>query len=137
MAARPRTSKNERGVAAPQVPLVVVVEDDAGSRRSLARVLRAGGFEPAIYASAEEYLAARPAPLPLGMLLDIRLPALSGLELQKQLRREGSTIPIIIMTALEDAASREEAERYGCLAYLNKPCDGNRILSLLQALVNR
>ena len=70
------------------------------------------------------------------MLLDVRLPALSGLELQK-LRREGSTIPIIIMTALEDAASREEAERYGCLAHLNKPCDGDRILSLLQGLVDR
>jgi AmiR/NasT family two-component response regulator len=41
------------------------------------------------------------------------------------------------MTALEDAASREEAERYGCLAYLNKPCDGDRILTLLQGLVDR
>jgi FixJ family two-component response regulator len=136
MAAGPRTSKNGPGVAAPHIPLVVVVEDDAGSRRSLARVLRAGGFEAATYASAEEYLAARPVPLPLGMLLDIRLPALSGLDLQKQLRREGSTIPIIIMTAIEDERSREEAERYGCLAYMNKPCDGDRILSLLQGLVD-
>jgi FixJ family two-component response regulator len=137
MAAQPRTSNNDRGVVVTHIPLVVVVEDDAGSRRSLARVLRAGGFEPATYASAEEFLAAPPAHLPVGMLLDVRLPALSGLDLQKQLRREGSTIPIIIMTALEDAASREEAERYGCLAYLNKPCDGDRILTLLQGLVDR
>ena len=125
-------------MGASQIPLVVVVEDDAGSRRSLARVLRAGGFEAATYASAEEYLAARPVHRPLGMLLDIRLPALSGLDLQKQLRREGSRIPIIIMTAMEDdGRSREEAERYGCLAYMNKPCDGDRILSLLQGLVDR
>ena len=120
--------------AAP-APLVVVVEDDASSRRTLDRLLRAGGFKSAMYASAEEYLAAPPKVVPLGMLLDIRLPALSGLDLQRHLRSAGSPIPIIVMTALDDPHSREEAQKYGCLAFLNKPCDAERILSLLSGLV--
>ena len=120
---------------AASAPLVVVVEDDAASRRTLDRLLRAGGFTSAMYASAEEYLAAPPTVAPLGMLLDIRLPALSGLDLQRHLRTSGNTVPIIVMTALDDPHSREEAQKYGCLAFLNKPCDAERILSLLTGLM--
>jgi FixJ family two-component response regulator len=61
---------------------------------------------------------------------------MSGLDLQRQLRNEGSTVPVIIITAFDDARSREHAERLGCVAYLRKPCPAETILALLGRLVN-
>ncbi len=117
------------------MPLVVVIEDDPASQKTLARVLRAGGYEAAIYASAEEFLSSPPQSSPIGLLLDVHLGGMSGLDLQRQLRNEGSTIPVIIITAFDDARSREQAERLGCVAYLRKPCEAATILALLRHLV--
>jgi FixJ family two-component response regulator len=116
------------------MPLVVVVEDDPASQKTLARVLRAGGYEAAIYGSAEEFLSSPPHASAIGLLLDVHLGGMSGLDLQRQLRNEGSTIPVIILTAFDDARSREQAERLGCVAYLRKPCEAETILALLRGL---
>lgn len=118
-------------VPVPQLPRVVVVEDDPASRKSLERVLRVGGFEAVLFASAEEYLASVPISSAIGMLLDLQLPGLSGLDLQRHIRSAGSTIPVIVITAHDDAESRAESHRLGCTAYLTKPCDGRTILALL------
>jgi FixJ family two-component response regulator len=114
--------------------LVVVVEDDPGSRKTLARVLRAGGYEAAMYASAEEFLSSPPTSTPLGLLLDVHLGGMSGLDLQRRLKLEGSTVPVIIITAFDDARSRKEAEELGCVAYVRKPCEAETILTLLRSL---
>ena len=116
------------------MPLVAVVEDDPASQKTLARVLRAGGYEAALYASAEEFLSSPPQSSPIGLLLDVHLSGMSGLDLQRRLRNEGSTIPVIIITAFDDARSREQAERAGCVAYLRKPCEAETILALLRQL---
>ena len=117
-------------------PLVAVVEDDPASQKTLARVLRAGGYEAALYASAEEFLSSPPQSSPIGLLLDVHLSGMSGLDLQRRLRNEGSTIPVIIITAFDDARSREQAERVGCVAYLRKPCEAETILALLRRLAH-
>jgi FixJ family two-component response regulator len=96
--------------------------------------LRAGGYEAAIYGSAEEFLSSPPTLSPIGLLLDLHLGGMSGLDLQRQLRQEGSTIPVIIITAFDDARSREQAERLGCVAFLRKPCEAETILTLLRRL---
>jgi FixJ family two-component response regulator len=116
------------------MPLVVVIEDDRGSQKTLARVLRTGGFDAAIYASAEEFLASPPQSSPIALLLDIHLGGMSGLDLQRSLRAQGSTLPVIVITAFDDARSREQAERFGCVAYLRKPCEAETILTLLRGL---
>jgi FixJ family two-component response regulator len=116
------------------MPLVVVIEDDAASQRTLARVLRAGGYESVIYASAEDFLAAPPHVAPIGLLLDLQLSGMSGLDLQQRLKDAGSTIPVIIITAYDNARSREQAERLGCVAFLRKPCEAGTILAQLQRL---
>jgi FixJ family two-component response regulator len=116
------------------MPLVAVIEDDPGTQKTLARVLRAGGYEAAIYASAEDFLSSPPPSTPIGLLLDVHLGGISGLELQRRLRKEGSTLPVIIITAFDDPRSREQAERLGCVAYLRKPCEASTILSLLRDL---
>ena len=68
------------------------------------------------------------------MLLDVHLGGMSGLELQRRLRKEGSTLPVIIITAFDDPRSREQAERLGCVAYLRKPCEATTILGYLRDL---
>jgi FixJ family two-component response regulator len=113
------------------MPLVVVIEDDLASQKTLARVLRAGGYDAATYASAEEYLSSPPQSAPIGLLLDVHLGGMSGLDLQRRLKHDGSTVPVIIITAFDDARSREQAERLGCVAYLRKPCAAETILALL------
>jgi FixJ family two-component response regulator len=118
------------------MPLVAVVEDDPASQKTLARVLRAGGYEAALYASAEEFISSPPQSSPIGLLLDVHLSGMSGLDLQRRLRSEGSTIPVIIITAFDDARSREQAESAGCVAYLRKPCEAETILMLLRRLAH-
>jgi FixJ family two-component response regulator len=115
-------------------PLVVVIEDDLASQRTLARVLRTGGYEAITYSSAEEFLFSPPDASPIGLLLDVHLGGMSGLDLQRRLRHEGSKLPVIIITAFDDARSREQAERLGCVAYLRKPCEAETILALLGGL---
>jgi FixJ family two-component response regulator len=118
------------------MPLVAVVEDDPASQKTLARVLRMGGYQAALYASAEEFLSSPPESSPIGLLLDVHLSGMSGLDLQCRLRREGSTIPVIIITAFDDLRTREQAERLGCVAYLRKPCEAETILALLRRLAH-
>src|SRR5262245_35367545 len=108
------------------MPVVVVIEDDLATQKTLARVLRAGGYQAAIYGSAEDFLSSPPAASPIGLLLDVHLGGMSGLELQRRLKDDGSTLPVIIITAFDDVRSREQAERLGCVAYLRKPCEAER-----------
>jgi FixJ family two-component response regulator len=117
------------------MPVIAVVEDSVDSRRALARVLRAGGFEPRVYSSAEEFLGAHEA-APDGLLLDLHLGGMSGLDLQQQLFDEGSTIPVVVVTAYDDGRSRQRAERLGCAAFLHKPCDATTILAAVRAAVS-
>jgi len=113
-------------------PLVVVVEDDPASRKTLGRVLQVGGFTPLLYASAEDFLDGPPDRPFVGILLDVHLGGMSGLELQGRLRREGSRVPVIVITAYDDAVSRGVAEELGCAAFLRKPCEAQTILDVLR-----
>jgi FixJ family two-component response regulator len=115
-------------------PRVALVEDNADERVALGRVLRAGGFDVASYARAEDFLAAGPAEA-LCLLLDLHLEeGMSGLTLLRGLRTQGSSLPVIILTAAEDRHSRSEAERLGCLAFLHKPFQGRALVEMLHSL---
>jgi FixJ family two-component response regulator len=118
-------------------PLVVLIDDDAGERNALARLLRAGGFTLAAYASAEEFLASPPPETPICLLLDIQLEGMSGLDLQEQLHSEGSTIPIIVITGSDDRRMRDRAAHSGCLAFLRKPFEGRLLLDALRSQLPR
>jgi FixJ family two-component response regulator len=114
--------------------LIAVVDDDADVRTALGRVLRAGGFEPRLYDSAEQFLAS-PPPGPVHCLVvDVKLGGMSGLDLQRQLKAEGSTIPIVVMTAYDSARVRHDAYQTGCVAVLDKQADIEEILRLIRSL---
>jgi FixJ family two-component response regulator len=107
---------------------IVVVEDDAGMRKAIERLLRAGGFHCVSFASAEALLQTGAADTAACLVLDIHLPGLSGFQLQRQLMASGRKLPVIFITALDDAAARAEAQRIGSVAYFRKPFDGSAFL---------
>ncbi len=115
-------------------PLVVVIEDDPASRKTLGRVLQAGGYAALLYASAEDFIDRPPDQPFIGLLLDLHLGGMSGLDLQRTLRRQGSSVPVVVITAYDDPFSRDTAEQLGCVAFLNKPCDAESILRVLRTL---
>jgi FixJ family two-component response regulator len=116
--------------------VVAVVEDDEVERRALGRVLKLAGFEPALFDSAESYLATPPDHAHC-LIIDVHLTGMSGIDLQQKLRSEESTVPIIIMTGNRSDVIRERAERAGCAAFLRKPVNANTILELLGTIPPR
>jgi len=113
--------------------LVAVVEDDAIARNALGRLLNAGGFEPALFDSAETFMPERHREW-LCVIADVQLTGMSGIDLQCALRSEASPVPVIVITGHRADAVRERAEQVGCLAFLAKPFTGTAILSLLEGL---
>jgi len=111
------------------------VEDDPPARKALGRLLLAGGFEPALFESAEAYIDASPNPLCL--IVDVGLPGMSGIDLQQQLRDAGKAPPIIVTTANHEAVTRERAQQNGCAGFFWKPVDGLALIATIAALADR
>ena len=102
---------------------VYVVEDDASVRDSLALMLGIAGYATAAYADAESFLAAAREDWAGCVVTDLKLPGLSGLELQAELRRRGSPLPVIVITAHGDVPSARVAFRAAAVDFLEKPFD--------------
>jgi len=107
--------------------MVAVVDDDAGVRRGLARLLRASGFEVSTYASAEEFLVS-PIETRLCLVLDIHLGGMSGLELADCLDRQARQIPIVFISAQDGLLSPERSAHSRTIAYLRKPFDESALI---------
>jgi FixJ family two-component response regulator len=101
--------------------VVIVVDDDPGFLESVVRVLSVHGFQVRTFDSAEALLDSDAPGTASCMLLDIHLGGISGIELRRRLAASGSKCPIIFMTAIDDDATRSEAMKAGCVAYLKKP----------------
>jgi FixJ family two-component response regulator len=112
--------------------LVAVVDDDAAMRKSIERLLRASGYTTTAFASAEEFLESGIVDSAIGLVLDIHLGGMSGIELRRCLSAARSTIPVVFITAYDDEATRVEALASGCVDYLQKPFDANRLTEALK-----
>ena len=115
---------------------MLVVEDDESLRGALERLLGLAGFPAVVYGSAEELLAAGPAEGAACVVSDLRLPAMSGLELLAALRARGWRAPLVLITAYDEPGLAEEAMRRGVAAYLVKPFAGTALLSAIRAAVS-
>jgi FixJ family two-component response regulator len=113
-------------------PVVAIVEDDVAMRRSLERLLSATGYETASFASAQEFLDSGVESRAQALVLDIHLDGMSGIELQRRLRAGGSTIPVVFITAYDQEETRAEAMAAGCVAYLCKAFDPERLQAALK-----
>lgn len=107
---------------------IVIVEDDAGMRRAIQRLLRAAGYTTQAFASAEALLQTRAADEAAILILDVRLPGLSGFELRARLADDGAEPPVVFITAHDEPAARDAALRVGAFAYLLKPFAGKELL---------
>ncbi len=110
---------------------VAVVDDDESLCRSLARLLRATGFLPVTFSSAEDFLASETTAFDC-LVLDIQLCGISGVELHQHLIASGCRIPVIYITASDDPELRDRAFAIGCIDFLPKTAPGKALLDSLR-----
>jgi FixJ family two-component response regulator len=108
--------------------VIAIVDDDEPLREALASVLKAGGFFPRTFASAEQFLACDDCDNTACLILDVRLPRMSGIELQKQLSNTNRRIPIVFVTAHGNDSLRDSLLRAGAAAFLYKPVRSDALL---------
>ncbi len=113
--------------------LVAIVDDDDSVRGALQGLLKAVGLPAQVFASAEEFLKSGQQHQTACLIADIRMPGMSGLELQAQLNAERCRIPIIFITAHGDAKMRMQALRAGAVEFLAKPFDDKALLESVRA----
>jgi FixJ family two-component response regulator len=113
-------------------PTVFVVDDDPGVLDSLAFLLRSVGLEAATYASANEFLSEYDPEKPGCLVLDVRMPGMSGLELQERLEARGSTLPIIFLTAHGDVPMAVKAVKAGAVDFIQKPFRDQELIDKIQ-----
>jgi two-component system, LuxR family, response regulator FixJ len=116
-------------------PMVMVVDDDAGVRNATRSLLKSVGLDAALYSSAQEFLDTYKAEQPGCLLLDIRMPGMSGLELQQQLNLRGAVIPVIFMTGHGDIPMAVEAMQHGAFDFLQKPFRDQDLLDRIQRAI--
>jgi FixJ family two-component response regulator len=113
--------------------MVAIVDDDVLMRRALQGLLKAAGLLALAFASAEEFLSSGGQHQSSCLIADIRMPGLSGLELQAKLNAERCRIPIIFITAHGDARMRMQALRAGAVEFLTKPFDDEVLIESVRA----
>ena len=113
-------------------PLIHVVDDDESLRTALMRLLRAADLDAQGYASTGEFLLQAPPERPGCVLLDLRLPGPSGLDLQAALPSKGITLPVVFMTGHPDVASSVRAMKAGAVDFLEKPVERQTLFEALE-----
>ena len=115
---------------------IAIVEDDASLRRALERLLCASGFEAHTFASAEEFLGSAAPESHACLILDIRLPGMSGFELFDHLTTSGQPRPAIFITGQDEDRVRQQASRIPNSVYLRKPVVGAMLLGAVRSLLS-
>ena len=118
-------------------PIVFVVDDDVSARESLELLIRFEGWQSETFASAEEFLARPRVSTPNCLVLDVSLPDLNGLELQKLIATDRVEMPIIFITGHGDIPMTVEAMKAGAVEFLTKPIDDNVLLSAIRNAIKR
>ena len=111
--------------------VVYLVDDDVSIRRALTRLLKSLGIETVAFASAEAFLQAGPWAPEACLILDVHMPGMKGWDLLEHLRTAGIALPVIIITAYNDAQTHDRAMQAGIVAYLQKPFDDQTLLEAL------
>jgi FixJ family two-component response regulator len=124
-------------VIAPPVPLVFVVDDDTSVRKSLARLVKTAGYAAEAFASVREFLARARYDGPCCLVLDVRMPGLTGLDLQTALKAAGQRLSIVFITGHRDVSVSVKAMKGGAVDFLTKPVDQETLLEAIRQAVVR
>jgi FixJ family two-component response regulator len=117
-------------------PIVFVVDDDISVRESLELLIKSAGWQPETFVSAQEFLSRRHPAVPCCLVLDVTLPGLSGLELQKQLATR-TDMPIIFITGHGDVPMTVQALKAGAIEFLTKPFKDDVLLDAIRGAIER
>jgi len=118
-------------------PIVFVVDDDVSVRRSLELLIGSAGWKPETFASAQEFLASPRVLAPSCLVLDVSLPDLNGLELQKRIAGDRSDMPIIFISGYGDVPMTVQAMKAGAVEFLTKPFSDDVLLTAIQHALER
>jgi FixJ family two-component response regulator len=118
-------------------PIVFVVDDDVSVRESLELLIRNAGWQAETFESAQEFLLCPRALVPSCLVLDIALPGLNGLELQKRIAADRADMPIIFITGAGDVPTTVQAMKGGAVEFLTKPFSDTVLLSAIQQALER
>src|SRR5712691_11235864 len=118
-------------------PIVFVVDDDISVRESLELLIRSEGWQPETFESAQEFLAHPRALVPSCLVLDVSLPGLNGLELQKRVAIERADVPIIFITGHGNVPISVQAMKAGAVEFLTKPFSDDVLLSAIRNAIER
>ncbi len=116
-------------------PIVMVVDDDSGVRNAMRSLLKSVGLQSALYASAQEFLNGYQPTQRGCLVLDIRMPGMSGLELQQHLNLRGAVVPVIFMSGHGDIPMAVEAMQHGAFDFLQKPFRDQDLLDRIQRAI--
>ena len=115
-----------------QPPVVIIIDDDPSFRNFLSRLIGTVGIKSIQFGSAEEFLAARPPDGPACLILDVQMPGLSGLDLQRELAQKGKRLPIVFMTGHGDIPMTVEAMKAGAVGFLSKPFRNQELIDAVK-----
>jgi FixJ family two-component response regulator len=118
-------------------PIIFVVDDDVSVRESLELLIRFAGWQPEVFASAQEFLAHPRVLAPCCLILDVSLPDLNGLELQKLIASDRTDMPIIFITGYGDIPMTVRAMKAGAVEFLTKPFDDEVLLGAIKHAIER
>lgn len=115
--------------------LIAIVDDDQAVRRAIGRMVTSVGLASEGFASAEEFLSRPPDANPNCLVLDLGLPGMSGLELQRQLASDDDRTPVVVITGSDSSESRASALRAGAIAFLVKPLQEEALLAAIRSAI--
>src|SRR6266436_10194975 len=121
-----------KGKKMPEDIIVSIVDDDASVRRSTRRLLRSSGLRAETFASAEEFLDSKSAGETGCLILDLRMPGMNGLELQRRLTQNGDPVPIIFLSAHASEEDERSVLRAGAVQFLRKPINKEALLGAIR-----
>jgi FixJ family two-component response regulator len=119
------------------IGLIAIVDDDQPFRDALASALRAASFSVVTYGSAEEFLGSFSLEVTACLVLDVRLPGMSGVELQRHMIETGKTVPIIFVTGHGDDCLRDQLLKAGAKGFLPKPVRSDTLLAEIEAAISK
>lgn len=117
--------------------IIAIVDDDASVREGLQSLIRSAGWRVETFASAQDFLGRRGAEPPSCLILDLQLPGLSGIDLQKQMAEIGLEIPIVFLTGHGNIPASVQAMKAGAVEFLTKPLDEQKLLQAIQEAIER
>jgi FixJ family two-component response regulator len=117
--------------------MIYVIDDDESVRKAFKRLLRSVNYEVETFGCAEEFLQSQRPNKNSCIIIDIKMPGLTGFDLQRELEAQGSRIPVIVISASDDAQVREQARELGAAAFFRKPIDDQALLDAISWAISQ